>query len=456
MSDKELRPEDNDSKKNEQTSEDHEIINIESSEQDVSSDGESVEESSNNLKLKSNIIISSLNNLKSKFEFNISDFKIALKRYWGLTLKELKVLINDKIAMLVAFALPITIIFLIVFFGGKVGENSTISTSSQGQTGFQGRGSIPNNPPIIGLIDYDKTNLSSQFVALVYDYQSDGYCTVIQSDNQSYLEELLGTNKITSIIVIPPLFEYNLSIHFPAIINVIIDTIDTTSIQSSQEVINKIINEFKFTHGYTGVFNLSFIEEGVPEKGKVLFVTAPIFFPMILFSIASLTATQSIVSDIPKDRMVLTPTNKYEMLAAKMTALQIIMVGIITETVLTSMALGLTIRGNVFGFFGALFFVSLSGVVTGLAVSTFAEVPLDALQYFTFIFLFQSIILLFLSDVNILRWIPIWDGDKLLMNVTLRGEPLAWNIHYLYNIVIETIIIYIITQLVFNKRKNML
>lgn len=392
-------------------------------------------------------------NIDEQFSNTKNAIKRSLKRYWGLVLKELKILVNDKIAMLIAYALPVTVIVLLATQGQSI-VNQMQSTD---------RGSPPNDKPIIGVIDMDESSLSQEFMALIQDYEDTGYCILAFPEDTSSFEashnemlERLGRNEIHAILIIPPLFELNLTTHFPAILTVVFDTIDTNHLQNSETIIDKMIQEFKIIKGFTGVFQASFHSVGVPDKGRLLFLASPIFFPLILFAIGSLTATQSIVSDVPKDRMVLTPTNKYEMLAAKTTALQIIMTVLIIITVTLSMAFGMTIRGSVFGYFWLLFFMALSGVVWGLLVSAMADVPLNAFQYFIFMFLFQFIILIFVSNGFILRLIPIYNGRNLLLNVTLRGEPLAWNIQYLTDIIAEIIVLYLLTQWLFNRRKAML
>jgi len=381
----------------------------------------------------------------------------VLKRVSGLFLKETKILITDKIAMLIAFALPATVIILLVTLGGS----KVASYASQSGTGeYIGRGDPPNLPPIIGFIDDDQSNLSKEFKNLLLDYENTGYCQVKISDNRTELEYMLGKHQVNVILVIPPLFEYNLTIHFPTILTVVFDTIDTMALQDSQGVIDTLIEEFKQIHGFTGVFNTKYIEEGVPDDpgAKTLFLSTPIFFPMILFSLGALTATQSIVSDIPKDRMVLTPTNKFEMLFAKTAALQFIMSLLIIMTIIMSLNFGLIIRGSIVIFFSILFLIALSGVIWGLLVSALADVPLNALQYFIFLFLFQIIVLFFLQDPMILNWIPIHVGRKILMNVVLRGESpfIAANFLYIRYIVAEIIILYVATQIAFNRRKTML
>ena len=376
--------------------------------------------------------------------------KRTAKRFIGLTAKEFKVLGSDRMAMFAVFALPVTIIILL---GAGIGIPEIVTAESI----CADRGSAPTEPVLIGLIDYDQTDLSNEFVALMLDYESQGYCTIFHTTNQSELEILLGKGKISTFVVIPPLFEYNLSIHFPAIISLVFDTLDPMKLESAQTMVQSVVNEFKCSKDFMGVFEIKMQEEGVPSgKAKILFIAAPMLFPMILFSLGSLTGSQSVVSDIPKDRMVLTPTNKYEMLAAKTAALQIIMTMLIILTVFLSIAFGLEIRGSILSYMLMLGVLALAGTVWGIFVSSLAKTSLEALQYFIFVYLFQIIVLLFLEDPMILNWIPMNAGRQLLTNVTLRGEPIGLNMIYIWYMLVECTILYAIAQFFFNKRKNML
>jgi hypothetical protein len=382
-----------------------------------------------------------------------SKFKSSFKRFWGLTLKELYVLIKDKLAMTIAILIPIIVIVILAI--GPGGIEDLISS----EPGFSGRGSAPSEPPIIGLIDQDNTVLSARFVNLTLDYEHTGHCVVKQSTDQNSFEVLLGEGKLNAFIIIPILFEYNLSIHFPAIISVVYDTIDPTYFQNTQMIVSSLVNEFKYINNFTGVFNIQFHRVGLPEKGRMLFLGSPIIFPLCLFSIAALTACQSIVSDIPKDRMVLTPANKYEILAAKLIAHQIVMSGIILMMIILSFLLGLEIRGGIgkiFIYFTILFSIALAGVVWGLFMSVAAKVPLNALQFFIFVFLFWVIVGFFVENPALLAFSPLDNGENLLMNLSLRGEPVLWNLKYFGFLGAQIVVFYILTQIIFLRKKTML
>ncbi|MBN2154439.1 MAG: ABC transporter permease [Candidatus Lokiarchaeota archaeon] len=383
-----------------------------------------------------------------------STIKKIFNRFWGLTAKELKMLINDRLAMVIAILIPIIVILILAI--GPGGIEDLISS----EPGFTGRGNPPREPPTIGLIDRDQTTLSVDFVNLSMDYQRTGHCAILFSEDQNELEVLLGKNQIDAIIIVPMLFEYNLSIHFPALLTIVIDTIDTIALQTTEVIISKLVNEFKYNHNFTGVFNVQYYRDGLPDKGRLIFLGSPLFFPLCVFSIAALIACQSIVSDIPKDRMVLTPTNKFEILAAKLVAHQMIMSIIIIIMTISSVLLGLEIRGSGMGkyliYFMILFTVALSGVVWGLFMSAIAKVPLNALQYFIFLFLFLVIVGFFVENPGLLALSPIDNGENLMMNVAMRGEPIWWNLKYFGFLGIQIVVLYVLTQIIFLRKKTLL
>lgn len=383
-------------------------------------------------------------------------FKKSLYRIYGLFVKEVKVLLKDKFAMIIIFALPI---FLVLFLGGVFGGGIGRTGEDGGDLGsLMGGLEIPS----IGLVDNDNSegfpdiDLSKLFVNKCNSYDNRGVVNIIESNNQSELEVWLGKGLINAYIVIPEMFEYNLSIHFPTMIVVVIDSLDMMLLSSSQSIIDLMIDDFKEEYNFTGVFNYEITRANVPETGKQLFCGAPLFFPMVLFSIASLTGAQLIVSDIPKDRMSLTPANKLEIILGKLFSLQFLMIILIIPMLILSFFLGLRIRGSILDFFWILFLNALLGVIFGLFMSCLAKEPLEALQFFIFFFVFQIIAVLFVQDENILKFLPLYNGYMLVITVALRGQsPLSVSIYYLYQYA-ECIFVFIGAYLIYRQKKVLL
>jgi len=267
---------------------------------------------------------------------------------------------------------------------------------------------------------------------------------------------MMGEGKLNSFVIIPNLFEFNLSIHIPVIVTVVFDSIDTMRLQSSQEIIDFVITTYKNSNNFTGVFKTVKEDVGLPERAVIFFAAAPYLIPLIIFGIGALTSTQCIVADVPKDRMVLTPTNKREMLAAKVTANLILMqlLGLIFMG--TSALVGLQLRGTYFDYFIVLLLLALNAVIVGAMISAISSTPLSAFQYFIFMFIFQTIVLFFVQDPTLTNLMPIQNGYILVMSVLLRGQN-WWSVRdTLWNLIAETIIIYLLAYLAFKKQKNML
>ncbi|MHA1972080.1 MAG: hypothetical protein ACTSW1_03735, partial [Candidatus Hodarchaeales archaeon] len=98
-----------------------------------------------------------------------------LKRVWGLTRKEMAVLMKDKPAMVIIFLIPTVL---------------TVS-ANMGRTGII-------EPPRIGLIDNDTSegipnvDISQEFVKLAVEYHKNEEFMLFIESNQTLLYEMLG------------------------------------------------------------------------------------------------------------------------------------------------------------------------------------------------------------------------------------------------------------------------
>jgi len=386
----------------------------------------------------------------------LEEIKKSIFRIRGLYIKELKVLLKDIFAMFIIYALPV---FLVLFLGGVFGGNGTGGDDGGGGLASMMGGGL--EIPTIGLIDNDNSegfpniDLSKIFVNKCMQYEEAEEVEIIESNNQSKLEILLGQGIISAYIIIPEMFEYNLSIHFPTILVVVIDVLELSGFQASQAIIDVIIEDFKEENNFTGVFDYEITRANIPETGRQLFSGVSLFFPMVIFAIASLTGAQLIVSDIPKDRLALTPANKFEIILSKLISLQTLMTSLILILLILSYFLGLQIRGSVFDFFWILFLCALLGIIYGLFMSSIAREPLEALQLFIFVFLFQIIAVLFVQNELILSLLPLANTSLLIVSIALRGQsPLSEYIYYL--IQFSECIIFFLAAYIFYKRKKVL
>ena len=175
------------------------------------------------------------------------------ERFFSLIEKETRVLINDKGAMIITFFIPI---ISIVILATMVPEQ--LVSDEGGGTGIGGV--VGTEIPLVGIIDYDNSegfpdrDLSADLVAKFQEREENGECRLLISTNQSELEKMIGRGELDTFIIIPSLFEFNLSIHLPVILPVVLDTIDSISLMSFQEFVEGVIYEFKVENNFMGVF----------------------------------------------------------------------------------------------------------------------------------------------------------------------------------------------------------
>jgi len=351
---------------------------------------------------------------------------ISLRRVWGLIRKEIAILLKDKPAMVIIFLIPTVLVFSIQF-GQRTGY-------------FE--------PPRIAIIDLDNSNgfpeidMSHELFKIFNKHHIDEEISLMISTNLTELNILLGNGRLDSIVVIPDALEYNLSAGFPAIIEIHIDSNNLLSFLQAQAKIDIIIQEYKDTFGIHGIFNPEVVKYLRPEGASLLFDIAPFFFPWTLFSIGTLIACQVIVSDIPKHRMALTPTNKFEIAFAKVAGIQVLLSVVALEFILLSLTFGIVIRGGLLTFFFVLWIVSLSGVTVGFMLSAFAKTPLAALQFFIFFFLLQAIVIYFIPWEELLYIFPVYNGQILMLDAVIRGVSMI-NLN-LISIILFTMVTFLI------------
>ncbi len=397
---------------------------------------------------------------KEKIKELVREWSKPLRRYLSLTEKEIKTLLNDRMAMIIVFLIPMIVIVLLVY---GVSDPGIQREQSSDEPMVVDESPISKSEiPIIGIIDQDSSDgfvgrdLSQEFVDKFVNASEQGRCILYIQTNQSQLEYMIGIGEIDAYLIVPPMFEFNLSIHIPVIIPFVIDAIKTLKLQPVQNLVDEVVFEFKQENNFTGVFKSIKYNENLPEQAQILFIAAPFLFPLLLFGIGCLTATQCVVDDIPKDRMVLTPTNKMEILLAKVSGNQAMLTVLLLFIMIFAIANNFAFRSTILEFFLTLFIIALNAVILGVLISTLADTPLAALQYFIFMFLFQAIIILFVEDPLILSWMPIYNSREVFMKVVLRGQSF-WSVReHLGNIIYQSIVLYTASYILFKRQPNLL
>ncbi|MHA1614844.1 MAG: ABC transporter permease [Candidatus Thorarchaeota archaeon] len=358
------------------------------------------------------------------------------RRIRNMVAKELRLIIKDKVAILLIFLLPAVLIGMLWYvtetsdmggmdlgggMGGGIGGDTSINvTSTVGLNETDLDSGI-----ILGIVDLDTThsyeydlseNLTAYFELMmdeiiIYDNAADAYRALYETNIDAY-------------IVIPDGFEANLTINEPTYIELHYDGNDFIGSATIQGIVQGAIILFRVSKLWirSEVFP-GMIIEFTPGGG---FLEAIFGGFIVIFSSylgIAMTSAQSIVGDTPLRRMLLTPTNRLEVIVAKV--IGYVIIGFLQSLLLVTLwVLAFSLELNT-SFISLVIIMSLSaltGSATGILISAIASTRLQANQMFLFV-LFATLILSgFFIDVGALNDIlPMNQGLSLLVDTAFKG-----------------------------------
>ncbi|MHA1575844.1 MAG: ABC transporter permease, partial [Candidatus Thorarchaeota archaeon] len=166
-----------------------------------------------------------------------------LWRIYSMFLKELKLISNDKFALLLVFVLPAMIMgtmYLAINQGSTIGmSNIDPSKNADALT--------------LGLVDIDTTDtfpgedLSANFTW--YLQNSPEFIVNLYATEQEALEALYFDN-VDAYAVLPYGFEGNITNDIPAIVNLHISSTDFDSLSEVSSRFSRVVQDFRFDHGW--------------------------------------------------------------------------------------------------------------------------------------------------------------------------------------------------------------
>ena len=355
------------------------------------------------------------------------------RRIRNMVAKELRLIIKDKVALLLIFVLPVALIGMLAYVsdqaeGGLMGGGGDLSDIEPG-------GGLPVNETetssglILGVIDldttrtYDGPDLSENYTDALREIAGE----IIIYENTDEAWQDLYEGEIDAYVVIPDGFEENLTLNEPTYIELHIDATDMFSGAAVQGTVQGATILFRLSKLWirSEVFPMM-ITEFAPPGGFVESIFGSFIIVFSSYLGIAMTAAQSIVGDTPLRRMLLTPTNRLEVIVAKVFGYLII--GFFQSLLLIALwviSFGLELNTDFLTLVIIMSLVALTGSTTGLLISSVAGTRLQANQMFLFI-LFASIILSgFFIDVGAINdWLPLNQGMKLLLDTTLKGFSL--------------------------------
>jgi ABC-type multidrug transport system permease subunit len=304
-------------------------------------------------------------------------------------LKELRLIQNDKFALLLVFILP-TMIMATMF---AATHQSAIGISSE--TG-------KNEDAItLGVVDADPTNifpdqdLSENFTW--YLTNSPDFIVHIYSTETEALDALYF-DRIKAYAVIPYGFEGNITGNIPAFVGI---HISSTDFESQSTVFSK--------------FN------GVVLQFRVFMIVFAVFIAV------AATAAQAIVGDIPLNRMLLTPASKMEAIIAKILAYFV--VGMLQAQfllILWQVLFNIDVWSQYLTMNIVLGLMSLSGSALGVLISTIVTTRLQANQSFLFLLFGSTIVGTGFMDVGLIDdYFPLNLGRVMMSDTAFKGVALT-------------------------------
>lgn len=375
-----------------------------------------------------------------------------LWRIYSMFLKELKLISNDKFALLLVFVLP-TMIMGTMYLA--INQGSTIGSSNIDPT-------KDADALTLGLVDLDTTNtfpgedLSANFT---WYLQNSPKFIVIQYDTEQEALEALYFDEVDVYAVLAYGFEGNITNDIPAFVNLHISSTDFDSLTAVSSKFSKVVQEFRYDHGWIqGEIALDNFPEFQPEGSSSLSATFGIF--MIIFAIfiaVAATAAQAIVGDIPLNRMLLTPATKMEAVLAKILAY--FMVGMLQAQFLLVLWMTLFNIDLWYQYLNLniiLGLMSLSGSCLGVLISSLVTTRLQANQSFLFLMFGTIIIGTGFLDVGLLDDVfPVNLGRIMMVDVAFKNIAITEFIGDMYTILILSLAFLIVAWLVFVKKTTL-
>lgn len=392
------------------------------------------------------------------------------RRIRNMVMKELRLIVKDKVALLLIFMLPAVLIGMLAYVTDSSGLGGMGMGGGGGFEGGEFNITVTDNGAdnetdsglglVFGVVDLDTTNtyegedLSENFTTyielivdelIIYNSPADAYRGLYEKEIMAY-------------IVIPDGFEANLTINEPTYVEVHFDGNDMLGSASVSGVVQGATVLFRLSKLWirSEVFPTT-ITEFAPEGGYLESVFGAFIVVFSSYLGIAMTSAQSIVGDVPLRRMLLTPTNRLEVITAKVFGYVII--GFFQSLMLVTLwvlAFDLSLNTSFITLVIIMSLSSLTGSATGILISAVAGTRLQANQMFLFV-LFATLILAgFFIDVGILdNYLPMNQGMGLLVDTAFKGLSLLDVLDRIVTLLGFSVIAMLAASYIFSKKPTL-
>ncbi len=382
------------------------------------------------------------------------------RRIRNMVAKEMRLIVKDKVALLLIFVLPVALIGMLAYVSDQTDLGSTEVENIDPGSGAALETNDTSTGIILGVIDldttrtYDGPDLSENYTDALREVA--GEIIMYNSTDEAYLDLYNGLND--GYVVIPDGFEENLTLNEPTYVELHIDATDLFSGAAIQGTVQGATILFRVSKLWirSEVFP-QLITEFAPPGGYIESVFGSFIIVFSSYLGIAMTAAQSIVGDTPLRRMLLTPTNRLEVIVAKV--LGYLIIGFFQSLLLISLwviAFDLALNTDFLTLVIVMSLIALTGSTTGLLISALAGTRLQANQMFLFV-LFASIILSgFFIDVGAIDdYLPLNQGMKLLLDTTLKGLSLQDVLFPIFKLGVFTVAAILAATYIFSKKPTL-
>ena len=357
------------------------------------------------------------------------------RRIRNMVAKELRLIVKDKVALFLIFLLPAALIGMLWWVsdmsemgGMSLGGASGGTGGDNGDTGGENE-TVGGTGVVLGLIDQDTTrtyegeDLSENFTAFVELIVDE----LVKFNNTDDAFDALYNQEIDGFIVIPDGFERNLTINEPTYIEMHVDSTDLLGQSIVQGVVQGSVIAFRASKLWiiSEVFP-SIVTEFVPEGSNLMASFGGFIVVFSSYLGIAMTSAQSIVGDIPLRRMLLTPTNRLEVIVAKV--LGYVIIGFFQSLLLITLwviVFDLNLNTGFESLVIIMSLTSLTGSTTGILISSVAGTRLQANQMFLFVMFATVILSGYFIDVGFLNEVlPMNLGLNVLIATAFKGLTL--------------------------------
>lgn len=352
------------------------------------------------------------------------------RRIRNMVVKELRLVVKDKVALFLIFLLPAALIGMLwwVMNESDLGGMSMGTGDSGGSTGGTEEETALFDITL-GVIDSDTTrayegeDLSENFTGYLRNMISE----LITYNNTDDAFHDLYEKRIKGYVVIPDGFEANLTVNQPTYVDVHMDAtnaIDQSTVMGAVQTATVMFRASKLWIR-SEIFP-SITIEFAPEGGYLESTFGMFIVVMSSYLGIAMTSAQAIVGDTPLRRMLLTPTSRLEVIVSKVIAY--VVIGFFQSLLLITLWI-LVFDLNLNTGFETLVIImsltSLTGSSTGILVSSIASTRLQANQMFLFVMFATLILSGFFIDVGALdQVLPLNLGLKVFIDTAFKGLSL--------------------------------